>query len=853
MYLPPEKENCVIVCLEPTIHGMAFYELGYNVISHISNYEMITDIIPYLHDRNKDIIYKYVESGKATYMKDEFTTVCKKYFDKYLEEISEQDIFSSLYAGESSSNTKKNLQCGFPAFSHHGEKSSDTAAVLHAASNSTLMTMRDWCNKNQLMGSIPGFAIYGRDISSHSKVFKFSENIFGSHHCSTQLDDLIIVYNKMHNVIFLIRKWNINNLELGMKLSTKDVMQFKLLFHDVLMRSGVTVINLLATNQEVNGFPWKCDSCKYHVIPMRSLASSDAFDEWWDKTKCNFKISFNHINVNKNFTFDFAAKVAGFLALLQYSKGGLFHGMLPSLNDATEQITETLLMTPQQLRIAYSLRKHIMIKGCYGSGKTIVALKKAEILSRSLTQDDSLYYIICESRSVLGKEIQSNLGLKVVCNERQVPASTIVEQILESDSKTGNLNLIFDEFDGGDLDEIESKKLNHKFTTNERLKYSSVILIPRVFKKERGMNDNKKKRNPFEMLQTMNPPEELTCNMRNTVEIDRLVKATWNAFEDPHTVCFYPALNRIEIEESKSAQVVENETYFTVPHLNEGSTGSSCEVSKVKKVKIKSDENYENSRSLIGKSSASSIKRRKLEHLQSNNSGSSIKSELPSLYEVPDNTKLKIHLSIILRKVLSETEKGIQLDILNIKDLTDMKVIEKHVILHFDERHDKTFDAVFSLLGISEKITSEYNEFKNDKDKTVFWCNYRVFRGLQYPRVIVVLDCSLSFSKHFLPESLSRCTANLHIIVLNGNYSFVNWRHGIILSMWKKFVKGCQPLLKQWKIEIFDPEESHAETSQLPGSETPEQGRIRISSNVYTELEEIVGTFSTVKREKCLR
>ena len=71
--------------------------------------------------------------------------------------------------------------------------------------------------------------------------------------------------------------------------------------------------------------------------------------------------------------------------------------------------------------------------------------------------------------------------------------------------------------------------------------------------------------------------------------------------------------------------------------------------------------------------------------------------------------------------------------------------------------------------------------------------------------------------------------------------------------MWKKFVKGCQPLLKQWKIEIFDPEESHAETSQLPGSETPEQGRIRISSNVYTELEEIVGTFSTVKREKCLR
>ena len=211
----------------------------------------------------------------------------------------------------------------------------------------------------------------------------------------------------------------------------------------------------------------------------------------------------------------------------------------------------------------------------------------------------------------------------------------------------------------------------------------------------------------------MNPPEELTCNMRNTVEIERLVKATWNVFEDLPTVYLDPALN--PLENSKSVQVVKNEAYFTVSHFSEGSTGNSCEVSKVKKVKIKYDETYENSRSLIGKSSASSIKRRKLEYLQSNNLGCNIKSELPSLYEVPDKTKLKIHLLIILRKVLSETEKGIQLDILNTKDLTDMKDIEKRVILHFDEWHDKTFDTVFSLLGISEKITSKYHEFKNDK------------------------------------------------------------------------------------------------------------------------------------------
>ena len=109
MCLPPEKENYAfhIVCLEPAIHGVAFYQLGYNVISHISNYEVITNIIPDLHDRNKEIIYKCFEGGNATYTKDDFTTVCKRYFHKYFKEITEQDIFSSLYANKSSSNTKR--------------------------------------------------------------------------------------------------------------------------------------------------------------------------------------------------------------------------------------------------------------------------------------------------------------------------------------------------------------------------------------------------------------------------------------------------------------------------------------------------------------------------------------------------------------------------------------------------------------------------------------------------------------------------------------------------------------------------------------------------------------------------
>ena len=855
LYLSLENKNYIIrnFCLEPTIHSMAYYELGYNVISHISNYEVTTNIIPDLHDRNKDIIYKYFQDGKVSYIKDDFTTVSKQYFDKYLKEIVEPEIFSSLYADESSFSTKMILESGFATPPSVNETRSNTTAILNSRSNTTMKTMRDWCRKNQMIGTISGFVIYGQDLYSHSEFLNLPENFMKSNHLSTPLKDLVIVYNQMQNVIFLIRQWNTKNLELGMRLSTIDIIQFKLLFHDVLIKSGVKLINLLATDKDVSCYPWKCDSCKYHVIPIKSLASSEAFSEWLDKGKCDFKISFFHSNVNKNFSFNFAAKVSGFLALLQYSKESHFFGVVPSLNESeqAEQITETLLMTTQQLRIAYSPRKHMIIKGCYGSGKTAVARKKAEIISHSLTQDDSFYYVICDSISLLGKEMQLNTGIEVFCNDKQVPESVLVQEILNSDSKKGKLNLIFDEFDGRNLDEIEAKKLNHEFKTNERLKNSNIIVIPQPLEEKRGVNDIDMKTNLFEKLETLNPPEELTYNMRNTLEIKRLVRITISALDDQSSVYFKPV--SIPLDQSKQTQDAENQTAI----LAEESIGEEYSADAKK---IKPDGTYDYSRSPIGKSYANQVTRGKSEHLQSNRIWYKVKSKVPSLYEVfdiADNTKLKIHLLAILQKVLSETEEGNLLDISHVRDLTDMQNMEKYVVLHFDENHHipKSFDTVFKLMGIWKKVTKNYEEFKRVNEKAIFLCNYRNFRGLEYPRVIVVLDCSLHFLKHSLPECFSRCTAALHIIVLNHSYPLESWKLDEtlqkVIETWKRPVQGHQPLVQQWKIEIIDSDKSYTETSQLADSGTPEHGKIRIRSDVYAELEEVIGKHVMfVKKEK---
>ena len=407
-------------------------------------------------------------------------------------------------------------------------------------------------------------------------------------------------------------------------------------------------------------------------------------------------------------------------------------------------------MTPEQSKIAYLPQKHLIIKGTYGSGKTVVACKKAELIARSMTKEDSLYYIICDSRSMLKEEIQQHPEINILHNIKQKPESALVEQILDSNSKNGKINLIFDEFYGENLGEREVKKLNQQFKRNERLKDSHVIFIAQPFIMESEITDAVAKENMLKTLDSMSLPEVLSDNMRNPMAINRLVTATKSALEDQSMV--YPD-----------------------PNAKRKNSGSS--------------------------------------HQRT--------TEIPSLYEIPyteGKEKLKIILLMfILRKVVSAIEIGNQVDISHIENLTETQEIKKLIIVHFDAQNDipHDFDVVFNLMGISKRVTSKYDEFKEDPKKEIFICNYCTVRGLEYSRVIVVLDSPSFFLHHYLPECFSRCTAFLHIIVLNlvqsqkGDFTFQR-----VLKTWKKPFDGQESLVMPWKVKILEFEESSIKTCQ---------------------------------------
>ena len=155
--------------------------------------------------------------------------------------------------------------------------------------------------------------------------------------------------------------------------------------------------------------------------------------------------------------------------------------------------------------------------------------------------------------------------------------------------------------------------------------------------------------------------------------------------------------------------------------------------------------------------------------------------------------------------------------------------MEKHVILHFDTEKDipDVFSIMFKVMNLSDRVTTKYDEFKKDEKKIFFICSYRSFRGLEYARVIVVVDSSLHHLLHYLPECFSRCTKFLHICKLK-MLNFVrncksNQPFDVMISAWKG--KQSDKLVEQREIEVFEYEKDCIELSLLIGTQKLQLGR----------------------------
>ena len=143
-----------------------------------------------------------------------------------------------------------------------------------------------------------------------------------------------------------------------------------------------------------------------------------------------------------------------------------------------------MLLTRKQKDIIYSDKKHLIIRGPYGSGKSVVALKRFEILLKELEEskrNEVAYFICYDSKTALLTDLERIPKAKIHRNEGGKKLSELIKDILQ-ETDTKNVSMFVDEYDGENLDKEEAETLNRVF--EEKFKNATVVLVPQSMEKE---------------------------------------------------------------------------------------------------------------------------------------------------------------------------------------------------------------------------------------------------------------------------------------------------------------------------------------------------------------------------------
>ena len=619
---------------------------------------------------------------------------------------------------------------------------------------SVVDAMNNWCTKTNKLPGTKGLVLHSFFIFPHLELYGYTKKTLLDSFKIENISktQITVVYNPSKNSILLIRKAESEKLEDDIALAFIDLKMFILLFDDELKGSSMKLIPLVLTDEKINldSIDLYCDLCKNHVLSKEDLIR---FERWFEIRQNYFEPD-GKGEIRESFSKAFLAKVTSITAATH-----IYHTFVPIFTD-TEMMSLKVLLTPEQMEIFYSQDKHIIIKGGFGCGKTIVSAVALEKISEKLEDDQKLYYICYDSRSPVRNDMIKDKGkVTVVHNKEGHKLSEVIKDVVKKEKNAKQVNFVVDEYDSEDLRELEAAKLNDIFSTNEALKEAFILLNVQPIEKERTINNIKQKGSMFELLTTMKT-YQLTLSMRNSVEIYKLVETTKNVLSKEKTIFTHQKDDETDVEKNTTEVNQEKQEHL----LAADSCPQVASKSIVEKIDFRQD-SEENPKLGLDEAHAvlepfqgtaeDGIKTvSTFKHVKVEKAGHNIKTKKPGLLELGDCSEIqKIFPMIALLKKL-EIEK---------KD---------HVILHFDTVTSGIPSILKFILEnhfkLNGKVTTKYEEFRLE-GKSILICTYAKFRGLEHANITVLVDRNIYFVQHYLVEALARCTSELYVVVLQNS------------------------------------------------------------------------------------
>ena len=668
-------------------------------------------------------------------------------------------------------------------------------------------TLSQVCSKNKGRG----FVFKDYDIVKHLQFFGCDKDLLDRKLGITLTKSSIsyLTYIEQKNVILICEKI-VNNCSMKQSLNNivTFIKYFLTLYNKEIQRTKVTIVGLLIRE---NGNVHELLECKFcclfNICSSEVFKSPTTFDNWWDlvETYSGWWNLANPTNVCKLFN-DLASQILCFMAL-DKKKG------LPSLtDDLSQQFKQTyFLYTPEQMNVLFSDAKHVIIQGSYGSGKSILGLKKLQLIVNCCSRAEKIIYMNFDRSSKLHFQMEKDVKEYVRIFPSKVKLTNSIREILESpkasvyvyhNSKGENLStilqetvkfrntktskitktkfhVIVEEYDGEMLTHEEAIKIN-KLMKSDVFEQSNVVILAQPLRKKRswkvGEKCYKKETFMFHELKNTFRIVKLEKVLRSSNEICRITKATQKYVRSTESI-FTTELDKQKFEQQKQSE--EDKGYVT---LSRGPQDSSDLDSNRDTAQFVTSNNgsFSSSRNSINKTDekhehAFDLDQafEKVATLQKGNTGKNavvtnfdfvceptqgvdIKGEKPKVIRFSEKICSTSDMAVIaLASALSEFIKRNKTTTL--LHLTD----EKPEILKRALQLFPTFLANFSYT----ENTEEYIK-KREQSKMILTSNFRRVNGMEFDHVVILVNHSEYYLKYYLPQVMSRCTYDLNLVLL---------------------------------------------------------------------------------------
>ena len=641
-----------------------------------------------------------------------------------------------------------------------------------------LEIMKAWCGKsNNKRGLIlPNYRLMehfdfcGITIAQVTEILNmkdFSKN-----------DRRLLVFNASCSILMIIRVASDGNLKDEINECMNDVNMLCLLLADKLLGSGVVVTGLVTHLGKNPHLENKCYNCQNLVVSKEVFESVESFDEFWKCHKDQKYLRFMKTSLgerDKENVFEaIASKLLACMAQFQHEIGK--NSILAStLKDTAKNFTQKhFFLRPDQMEIAYCKEKRILMRGDYGSGKTIIALKKLDLLASKLRDRDMIYYIIFNSCYWIRKKF-AKLNPNIILLRGASTLTKMIKSGILSKKEcknANNIHLVVDEYNAESLTKNESGTLVKWFTQKRQFKDSNILIAVQPIQINRvdfhfaygEESEYLEKGYMFGELERVMTSKNLHYVMRNTVKINTLVEITKGYLNDKTNqyIRQYESIDPLliaDIERKTDAKsqkaIAETKKTEIIKYQQFRSGFSSSDLLNVGTSKclklIDFDELYKLTNS---KNSGSSENQQKISttyrYQQDSNIGHRVFGPLPKLIKLPSVVTQKelIELIAIVFKITKNEHR-------------------RTVCIHFEPDNPwwlkslLTLSKIFPFLSITESV-GEFLSCNNEN--LVLIVNYRYVRGLEFSNVMIFLDANEYHLKQFIPEAMVRCQRNLAIV-----------------------------------------------------------------------------------------